>query len=105
TLDVVLPSRVLVGFTGANGGLTDRHAVSNVSIAGGGIAQPDAGVDGSVADAAPDVIVADAGVDAAPDAGPDARDAGVDAAPEAGPDATDARVDVTDARTDGTDAR
>jgi hypothetical protein len=28
-----LPPQVLVGFSGATGGITDRHAVSNVSIA------------------------------------------------------------------------
>jgi hypothetical protein len=75
TVDIVLPPRVLVGFTGANGGLTDRHAVANVSIAGGGIAQPDAGVDAPAAEAGPD---------AAPDAPADARaDAPVDAGSEA----------------------
>ncbi|HEX7842741.1 MAG TPA: choice-of-anchor D domain-containing protein [Kofleriaceae bacterium] len=31
---VAVPSRVLVGFTAATGGLTDRHAVSNLSITG-----------------------------------------------------------------------
>jgi hypothetical protein len=36
SLPVTLPPQVLVGFTGANGGLTDRHAVSNVSMAWGG---------------------------------------------------------------------
>src|SRR6185369_2442120 len=91
TLDVVLPSRVLVGFTGANGGLTDRHAVSNVSIAGGGIAQLDAGVDGSVSEAGPDAAP-DAPVDAGVEA-PDTRvvDAGVDAPADV---RTDAPVDA-----------
>jgi hypothetical protein len=31
---VTLPANVLVGFTGANGGLTDRHAVDNVHVSG-----------------------------------------------------------------------
>jgi hypothetical protein len=29
---VALPSQVLLGFTAANGGLNDRHAVANVHI-------------------------------------------------------------------------
>jgi hypothetical protein len=32
SIAVALPPQVLVGFTGGNGGLTDRHAVTNVSI-------------------------------------------------------------------------
>jgi hypothetical protein len=63
SLDVTLPSHVFVGFAGANGGLNDRHAVSNVSITNGVVAEPGAGADAADADA---------GVDAAPDAPPEA---------------------------------
>jgi hypothetical protein len=30
---IALPHRSLLGFTGANGGRTDRHLVSNISLA------------------------------------------------------------------------
>jgi hypothetical protein len=99
---VTLPPRVLVGFTGANGGLTDRHAVSNVSIvsqdaqpdAGPDVAAPDAGIEAAAPDAGttPDAAVPDAPL---PDAGPEAAiDAGAPDAPLPDAASSDAAADA-----------
>jgi MYXO-CTERM domain-containing protein len=103
SVPVTLPPLVLVGFTGANGGLTDRHAVSNVSIAVDSVTPIDAGADGPLVDGGIEASSRDGGtpVDGTTDV---SHDAGAEAGADAELGASDAPADAMSEATGDTTA-